>query len=101
MGNGAWTYPLTPQAYDPMIRWETTVTWNAGLDFGFFNERLTGSIDAYVRNTRDLLNSVQIPMGSNFGNKLMTNIGSIRNKGIEFSLSGIPVHDTGELYRLR
>lgn len=95
MGNGAWTYPLTPQAYDPMIRWETTMTWNAGLDFGFFNERLTGSIDAYVRNTRDLLNSVQIPMGSNFGNKLMTNIGSIRNKGIEFSLSGIPVQKDG------
>ena len=91
MGDKTWAYPLTPQAYDPAIRWETTVTYNAGLDFGFFNERLTGSIDAYVRNTRDLLNSVQIPMGSNFGNRLMTNIGSIRNKGIEFSLSGIPV----------
>ena len=91
MGNDAWTFPLTPQAYDPMIKWETTVTYNAGLDFGFFNDRLTGSIDAYIRDTRDLLNSVQIPMGSNFGNKLMTNIGSIRNKGLEFSLSGIPV----------
>ena len=82
---------LTPQAYDPSIRWETTTTYNLGVDFGFFKERLTGSIDAYLRDTKDLLNSVQIPMGSNFGNKLMTNIGSIRNKGLEIALNGIPV----------
>lgn len=82
---------LTPQAYDPSIRWETTTTYNAGVDFGFFDERLTGAVDMYLRDTKDLLNSVQVPMGANFGNKLMTNIGSIRNKGLEFSLSGIPV----------
>ena len=82
---------LTPQAYDPTIRWETTVTYNVGLDYGFFDDRLSGSIDAYIRDTRDLLNSVQVPMGSNFGNKLMTNIGSIRNKGLEFSINAIPV----------
>ena len=82
---------LTPQAYDPAIRWETTTTYNIGVDFGFFDERLTGSVDAYLRDTKDLLNSVQIPMGSNFGNRLMTNIGSIRNKGLEFAISGIPV----------
>ena len=79
---------LTPLAYDPSIRWETTTTYNVGLDFGFFGERLKGSIDAYMRYTDDLLNSVQVPMGSNFGNKLMTNIGSIFNKGIELSLEG-------------
>ena len=82
---------LTPQAYDPSIRWETTTTYNIGVDFGFFKERLTGNIDMYIRDTKDLLNSVQVPMGSNFGNKLMTNIGSIRNKGLEFALLGIPV----------
>ena len=82
---------LTPQAYDPSIRWETTATYNIGVDFGFFKERLTGNIDMYIRDTKDLLNSVQVPMGSNFGNKLMTNIGSIRNKGLEFALLGIPV----------
>ena len=90
-GQPVYAFPLTPQAYDPEIRWETTVTYNAGIDFGFFNERLSGSVDAYIRDTRDLLNSVQIPMGSNFGNRLMTNIGSIRNKGLEISLNGIPV----------
>ena len=91
MGDGAWTYPLWPLSYDPAIKWETTVTYNAGLDFGFFKDRLSGSVDVYLRDTRDLLNEVQIPMGSNFGNKLMTNIGSIRNKGLEFALNGIPV----------
>lgn len=85
---------LTPQAYDPTIRWETTTTYNLGVDFGFFDERLSGSIDTYIRDTKDLLNSVQIPMGSNFGNKLMTNIGSIRNKGLELSITGIPVRTT-------
>ena len=80
MGDGAWTYPLWPKSYDPDIKWETTVTYNAGLDFGFFKDRLSGSVDVYLRDTRDLLNEVQIPMGSNFGNKLMTNIGSIRKR---------------------
>lgn len=91
MGPYGFRYILTPQAYDPMIKWETTLTFNVGVDYGFFNDRLSGSVDAYLRDTRDLLNSVQIPMGSNFGNKLMTNIGSIRNMGLEFSVSGVPV----------
>lgn len=91
MGAGNYMGMLGPQAYDPTIRWETTMTWNMGVDYGFFDNRLSGSIDAYVRNTRNLLNSVQIPMGSNFGNKLMTNVGSIRNQGLEFSINGIPV----------
>ena len=91
MGAGNYMGMLGPQAYDPTIMWETTMTWNMGVDYGFFDNRLSGSIDAYVRNTRNLLNSVQIPMGSNFGNKLMTNVGSIRNQGLEFSINGIPV----------
>ena len=82
---------LTPLAYDPTIRWATTVTYNLGADFGFFKERFSGSIDAYLSDTKDLLGSVQVPMGSNFGNMLMTNIGSIRNTGIELALTGIPV----------
>ena len=95
MGDGNFMKTLTPQAYDPTIRWETTLTYNVGLDCGFFKDRLSGNIDAYIRDTRDLLNSVQIPMGSNFGNKLMTNVGSIRNKGIEFALNGVLVQ-TGD-----
>ena len=91
MGGSQYVDLITPQAYDPTIRWETTVTYNVGVDYGFFNDRLSGSIDAYIRDTKDLLNSVQVPMGSNFGNKLMTNIGSIRNKGLEFSINAVPV----------
>ena len=95
MGAGGFMNMLTPQAYDPMIKWETTTTYNLGLDFGFFKNRLSGSIDAYMAYTKDLLNSVQIPMGSNFGNSLMTNVGSIRNMGVEIAVSGVPVQ-TGD-----
>jgi iron complex outermembrane receptor protein len=91
MGNSNYVYPITPQAYDPTIRWETTVTYNAGIDYGFFDDRLSGSVDAYISDTKDLLNSVQVPMGASFGNKLTTNVGSIRNKGLEFSINAIPV----------
>ena len=91
MGVDGFMNMLTPQAYDPMIRWETTTTYNIGIDYGFFNDRLSGSIDAYVAQTKDLLNSVQIPMGSNFGNSLMTNIGSIRNMGLEVAVAGVPL----------
>lgn len=91
MGGAGYAHTLTPQAYDPAIKWETTMTYNIGLDYGFFKDRLSGSVDAYVRDTKDLLNSVQVPMGSNFGNKLMTNIGSVRNMGLEFSITGVPV----------
>lgn len=91
MGGGNFVHPMTPQAYDPTIKWETTLTYNVGVDYGFFNERLSGSVDVYMAETKDLLNSVQVPMGSGFGNKLMTNIGSIINSGVEIAISGVPV----------
>ena len=91
MGADGFLNMLTPQAYDPMIKWETTTTYNIGFDYGFFKDRLSGSIDAYIAHTKDLLNSVQIPMGSNFGNSLMTNIGSINNAGVELAVTGIPI----------
>ena len=86
-----WQFMWTPGAYDPNIKWETTTTYNVGVDFGFFGDRITGSVDAYLRNTKDLLNEVQTPMGSNFGNKLLTNVGSMQNKGLEFAANFIPV----------
>ena len=84
----------TPGAYDPNIKWETTTTYNVGIDFGFVNDRITGNVDAYLRNTDDLLNNVLTPMGSNFGNQVLTNVGSMQNKGIEFALNVIPVQTT-------
>ena len=91
MGSDGFLNMLTPQAYDPMIKWETTTTYNIGIDYGFFKNRLSGSIDAYLAQTKDLLNSVQIPMGSNFGNSLVTNVGSINNMGLELAVTGIPL----------
>lgn len=91
MGDAGWQFMWTPGAYDPNIKWETTTTYNVGVDFGFFNDRITGNVDAYLRNTDDLLNSVLTPMGSNFGNTVLTNVGSMQNKGIEFALNVIPV----------
>ena len=91
MGDAGHSFWLTPAAYDPDIKWETTTNYNVGFDYGFFDDRLYGTFDAYLRDTHDLLNSVTTPMGSNYGNVALTNIGSIRNKGIEFSVNGIPV----------
>ena len=94
MGDAGWSFMWTPGAYDPNIKWETTTTYNVGVDFGFLGDRITGNVDAYLRNTDDLLNSVLTPMGSNFGNTVLTNVGSMQNKGIEFALNVIPVQTT-------
>ena len=91
MGSAGQVFHLSPGAYDPNIKWETTTTYNAGLDFGFVNDRILGSVDVYRRDTKDLLNTVLTPMGANFGNSLLTNIGSMRNEGVELSLNVIPV----------
>jgi len=82
---------LRPSAYDPDIKWEQTTTQNIGIDFGFLKDRISGSIDVYKRVTDDLLNTVTIPSGSNFSNTLLTNVGSLENKGAELSLNLVPV----------
>jgi len=79
---------LRPNPYDANIKWEETTTYNLGLDFGFMNNRITGTIDAYKRQTKDLLNFIPIAAGSNFSNFLTTNVGDLENKGIELSLTG-------------
>lgn len=88
---GEYIPTLRPNAYDPDIKWEETTTLNAGLDLGFFSNRLLATIDVYKRTTNDLLNTVVIPSGSNFSNTLLTNVGSLENKGIELSLNVVPV----------
>ena len=94
---GEYIPTLRPNAYDPDIKWEETTTLNAGLDVGLFNNRVLGTIDVYKRTTKDLLNTVVIPSGSNFSNTLLTNVGSLENKGIELSLNLVPVSQN-ELY---
>ena len=91
MGDAGLVYYLTPSTYDSLIKWEETTTLNAGIDFGFFNDRISGNVDVYKRTTNDLLNNVNIPAGANFSNSLLTNVGSIENKGVEIALNLIPV----------
>ena len=84
-------YTKRPNAYNPDLKWETTTTWNAGLDFGFLNNRISANFDTYYRKTTDLLNTVTIPVGTNFGSVLTKNIGSMKNYGIEFSINAKPI----------
>lgn len=80
-----------PNAFNTNLKWEETTTYNAGLDFGFLNGRISGSFDGYYRNTDDLLNSVKIPVGTNFNAQMLQNIGSLKNYGVEFSINATPV----------
>lgn len=73
--------------YDPDLKWETTITRNLGLDFGFFNNRLTGTIDLYWNTTKDLLVPSKIPNSSGYSEQL-TNVGQTSNKGVEIAMSG-------------
>lgn len=83
-----------PNAYNPDLKWEKTTTYNVGLDFGFLNNRINGAVDYYYRKTTDLLNSVFVSAGTNFKNKVLSNVGSLENSGIEFSINAKPVVTT-------
>lgn len=82
---------LAPLAYNTDIKWETTETYNAGFDFGFINGRINGSVDYYFRRTYNLLSMVDVPTGSNFTDRMMSNIGTMHNQGVEVALNFIPV----------
>ena len=91
MINGQYMPTLRPETYDPDIKWEETTTQNIGIDFGFLNNRINGTVDYYFRETKDLLNTVTIPSGSNFSNTLLTNVGSLENRGIEVGLNVVAI----------
>ena len=84
-----------PSAVDPDIKWEQTRAVNVGLDFGFANQRITGAIDYYDKLTDDLLFTVPVAGFSNLSNFVTTNIGSMRNYGVELSL-GARILDGGD-----
>jgi len=81
---------LRPDPYDANIKWETLTSLNAGLDFTLLNSRVSGSIDVYKNTSDDLLNNIPIPVGSNFSNFLLTNVGSMVNQGVEIGLNVTP-----------
>ena len=86
-----YTNPIVAIGYSADLRWETTTTYNAGIDLGFWNDRFTAAFDVYQRDTRDILNFIPVPALSNLTNYLNTNIGSMTNKGVEVDLNAILV----------
>ncbi len=86
-----WYRTYRPNGYDRDIKWETTTTWNAGIDYGFLDNRIYGSIDYYKRFTKDLLNTINVSSGTNYSSVLTTNIGKMENEGVEFAINAVPV----------
>lgn len=82
---------LYPGGYDPNLKWEETTTWNAGVDMAFLNNRITASLDWYLRESKDLLAWVTVPVGSATTNEMNKNIGTLRNIGVEFAINAKPV----------
>lgn len=86
-----WYNTYRPNGYDRDIKWETTTTWNVGIDYGFLDNRIYGSIDYYKRFTKDLLNTINVSSGTNYSSVLTTNIGKMKNEGVEFAINAVPV----------
>jgi iron complex outermembrane receptor protein len=84
---GQYYTQLRPGGFDANLKWETTKSYNIGLDFGILKDRFSGSIDLYRKETSDLLATVTVPAGSNFTNEILTNVGSMLNQGIEMSVN--------------
>ena len=80
-----------PDAVNTDLKWETTTTWNAGLDWSLFRNRFSGSVDYYYRKTTDLINTATVSAGSNFRNQVSSNIGSLENRGVEVSMTVRPI----------
>ena len=76
---------------DEGLKWETTAQWNAGIDFGWFDNRLTLTVDYYYKNTRDLLQNVKIPTSTGFSN-MLTNSGRVTNEGLELAINATPIN---------
>ena len=76
---------------NPDLKWERTSMFNVGLDFGFFNNRLTGTIEYYYKKTSDLIANYTVPTTKYLVNWLTANVGEISNKGVELSINAIPV----------
>lgn len=82
---------LYPGVYNPNLKWEETTTWNVGLDMGWWNNRLSVALDWYLRNSKDLLSYVTVAPGAATSNMMDQNIGTLRNIGVEATISGKPV----------
>lgn len=82
---------IRPNGFDKSLQWEKTTTYNIGIDFGVMDGRLSGSVELYKRDTKDLLNTIPVPAGTNFTDRLLTNVGDLENIGVELAVNAIPV----------
>ncbi len=82
---------IRPNPYVQNIKWEETTTYNVGLDFSIIKDRVSGSVDVYQRNTKDLLNFIPVSALSNLSNYVTDNIGNMETKGVELNLNFTPV----------
>ncbi len=80
-----------PDAVNKDLKWEIGQSLNVGLDFGFWNNRLSGSVNAYVRRSKDLIANSTVDPFTNFSNQIERNIGDMENRGIEFALNLTPI----------
>ena len=80
-----------PNGYDEHIKWEETQTLNLGVDVSIINRRLSASLDLYQRKTKDILNRIPVPAGTNLSNFVTTNVGNMETNGIELSFNTTPV----------
>jgi len=82
---------LKPNGYSPDLKWEQTATYNLAIDYGFLNNRINGSIEYYQKHTKDLLNTVSAPAGTNFTNQITANVGEMKNEGVEFNINAMAI----------
>lgn len=90
--DGKWIKTLeVAQNPNPDLKWEVSKEWNFGIDYGFLNNRIHGSLDVYVKTTNDLLFWYNVPMPPNLYSSTLVNVGDMRNTGIELMIEAIPV----------
>jgi len=99
-GSPIYVSTYRPLAYNSDLKWEQTETINLGLDFGFLNNRITGSVEVYQRKTTDLIVFAPNPQGVNFSNGAFYNIGDMKNKGVEVSLDAYPIRNDDMSWRI-
>jgi TonB-dependent starch-binding outer membrane protein SusC len=89
-----------PTGFNPSLKWEQTATTNIGVDFGFLNNRINGSLEFYEKKTSDLLNNIPQPAGSNFSAFFIANVGNMTNRGVEFTINAEPIEEKDLIWDL-
>ncbi|HEX8023423.1 SusC/RagA family TonB-linked outer membrane protein [Mucilaginibacter sp.] len=100
LSNGNIVNPIGPvRNPNPDLKWESTATTNIGLDFGILNNRITGSVDYYIKKTSDLITTLQVSTTQYFYQYLTANVGKMKNTGIEVVINAIPVKSQAFTWR--